>query len=122
MASVPAWLEVISYVKALVEATSLGVDFRRAYQEHRADPAARRAAERASVRYSTYSDEELDAIKERIKDCQNQFIAEGSGKRRGKCLCHVFEDIIAGNGGVLPHVDDWERIYEQMCAHRKGDR
>jgi hypothetical protein len=34
---------------------------------------------------------------------------------RNNCLCNVFKDLIDGNGGVLPDVDDWQRICSQLC-------
>ncbi len=74
-------------------------------------------AERVSQVFSTYSEPEVQAILERLKACRDRFITEGSGTGRKKCLCSVFKDVIDGNGGKLPHIDDWENIYNQLnCA------
>lgn len=121
MASVGAWLEVLSWIKALFDAATLSADVRTAYNKHRREDDTREAARLASVRYSTFSDAELEAIADRLQDCRDRFIAEGSGRRRSQCLCSVFEDLIEGNGGILPHVDDWERIYKQLCAGKRPD-
>jgi hypothetical protein len=115
LASVNAWLEVLSWIKALFDAATLSADVRKAYQKHREEHATQVAARRASETYSSYSEEELQAISSRLKGCQDRFIAEGSGTQRVQCLCSVFDDLIEGNGGVIPHVDDWERIYRQVC-------
>ena len=109
------WLEVISWIKALVDVSSLSSDAYSAYRKHRDEPDTRRAAELASTRYSTFSDKELAAIASRLEACRDRFIAEGSGAQRNKCFCNVFRDLIDGNGCVLPHVDNWQRICSQMC-------
>jgi len=118
MASFHLWLEVLSYVKALFEATTLGLGVREQYLKHRNERDTIAEAERASQDFSTYSEKELDAIPSRLKACMDRFIYEGSGAARQKCLCNVFADIIAGNGGRLPPIDDWENIYRQLGCPR----
>lgn len=115
MASYNTWLEVLSWVKAIFDAATLSADVREAYQKHRDERDTQAEARRVSEAFSTYSEEELEAVSKRLKACKDRFIAEGSGAQRTRCLCSVFEDLIEGNGGVLPRIDDWERIYRQVC-------
>jgi hypothetical protein len=63
--------------------------------------------------YSTYSDSEIEAIKERIERCRERFIAEGAGEARRRCLCSVLSDVKAGNGGTIP-LPDWANIYSTL--------
>jgi hypothetical protein len=63
--------------------------------------------------YSTYSDSEVEAIRQRIERCRDRFIEEGSGEARRKCLCSVLRDVKAGNGGIIP-LPEWDRIYGQL--------
>jgi hypothetical protein len=70
---------------------------------------------------STYSDDEIDAIKERIEGCRDRFIAEGSGERRRACLCSVLSDVKDGNGDKIPF-PDWARIYEQLGCDKSRHR
>ena len=74
-------------------------------------------SKRASARYSTYSDREVQEIVKKIEACRDRFITQGSGTDRARCLCSIFEEIKAGNGGSLPRIDDWERMYNQLCGH-----
>ena len=118
MASFHIWLEVLSYVKALFEAITLGADVRQQYEKHRNERDTIAEAERVSQAFSTYSEQEVQAILDRLKACRDRFIEEGSGPARQRCLCNVFKDVIEGNGGTLPHIDDWENIYGQLNCPR----
>lgn len=119
MASFAVWLEVLSYVKALFDAIRLGADVREQYQKHRSERDTIAEAHRVSQTFSTFSDEEVQAILERLKACRDRFIKEGSGAARKQCLCSVFEDAIQANGGRLPRIDDWKNIYIQLnCQAR----
>lgn len=118
MASFHLWLEVLSWTKALVEGVTLGVDVRNAYRHHREEKDTIAEAQRVSKVYSTYSDGEVQAILDRLERCRDRFMSEGSGPARRKCLCSVFNDVIEGNGGILPHIDDWERFYQQLNCSR----
>jgi hypothetical protein len=118
MASFQAWLEVLSWIKALFEATTLGVDLQRAYQQHHEERATIDEAQRVSVAFSTFSEDEVEAILKRLKACRDRFITEGSGQARRQCLCSVFKDVIDGNGGTLPHIDDWENIFRQLSCSK----
>lgn len=114
MASFHVWLEVLSWTKALFEATTLGVDLRNAYEQHRQEKDTISEAKRVSETVSTYSEEEVEALLNRLKQCRDRFIQEGSGPSRAKCLCSVFADAMAGNGGQLPDIDDWQKFYRQL--------
>jgi hypothetical protein len=117
MAPFHVWLEVLSYVKALFEATMLGKDVREQIRQHRNEPATIAEARRLSLD-STYSDEEVEAILERLKACQELFVKEGNGAARKRCMCNVFKHAIDGNGGKLPRVDDWQNIHRQLNCPR----
>ena len=119
MASPAAWLEVLSWVKALFDATTLSADVWSAYKQHKQENSTVQESERVSVEFSSYSETEIKAIIQRLEACRDRFIAEGSGPQRARCLCSVFEDIKAGNGGVIPQIDDWQRIYSQLCSPRR---
>jgi len=118
MASFHVWLEVLSYTKALFEAITLGDDVREQYQKHRNERATIAEAQRVSQEVSTFSEDEVQAILARLKACRDRFIKEGSGPARKQCLCNVFTDVIEGNGGKLPQIDDWKNIYEQLNCPR----
>ncbi len=118
MASFHVWLEVLSYVKALFEAITLGADVREQYEKHRSERDTIAEAERASQVFSTFSEQEVQAILDRLKACMDRFAKEGSGAARQRCLCNVFKDVIEGNGGTLPRIDDWENIYRQLNCPR----
>jgi hypothetical protein len=118
MASFHIWLEVLSYAKALFEAITLGADVREQYQKHRNERDTIAEAQRVSETFSTYSEQEVQAILDRLKACQDRFIKEGDGAARTRCYCQVFKDVIDGNGGKLPRIDAWENIYRQMNCPR----
>jgi hypothetical protein len=63
--------------------------------------------------YSTYSDGEVEAIRQRIERYRDRFIEEGSGEARRKCLCSVLRDVKAGNGGSIP-IPEWDKIFDQL--------
>ena len=114
MASFHVWLEVLSWIKALVDATTLGADLQKAYERHRQESDTIAEARRVSVVFSTYSEEEVQALADRLKGCRDRFIAQGGGAERAKCICSVLNEAMAGNGGRLPHIDDWERFYREL--------
>jgi hypothetical protein len=123
MASFHVWLEVLSWTKALFEATTLGADLRKAYEKHRKEKSTIEEARRCSRVFSTYSEEELQAVLKRLEGCRDRFVSEGSGTARRQCQCSVFKDVIDGNGGDLPEIDDWRRIFRQLrCSEVKTAR
>jgi hypothetical protein len=119
MASPQAWLDVLSWTKALFDAITLGASVSDAYQKHKREKDTISESRRVSVAFSTYSEDEVNAISKRLQECRDRFIAEGSGQQRARCLCSVLKDFKDGNGGVLPHVDDWANIYSQLHCERK---
>lgn len=120
MASFHVWLEVLSWTKALFDATTLGADVYEAYEKHVHEKDTIAEANRVSRVFSTYSDGELEAILKRLQDCRDRFISEGSGENRRRCQCSVFKDVIDGNGGKLPAIDDWENIFLQLrCSQNR---
>jgi hypothetical protein len=114
MASFLAWLEVLSWIKALVDATTLGADLQKAYERHRQERDTIAEAERVSVAFSTYSEEEVQSLLNRLKGCRDRFIAQGGGADRAKCICSVLNEAMDGNGGTLPVIDDWEKYYREL--------
>lgn len=122
MADPSKWLEVLAWSKALFESTKAGIDFAATLQKNREDGATIRESERASQSYSsTYSDDELDAILKRLKGCRDRFIQQGGGIDRSRCLCSVLNEMRDGNGGRIPRVDDWERIYSELKCGKVRD-
>lgn len=120
MASPQTWLEILAWLKTLFETTKATIDLTTTYQKYRQDRETIQESQRVSVAFaSTYSDTEVDALLKRIEACRDRFIAEGSGKNRNACLCSVFQDAIDGNGGTLPLIDDWEKMYRTLGCARK---
>jgi hypothetical protein len=119
MASPEAWLDVLSWTKALFDGITLGAGIFEAYEKHKREKSTIRESRRVSATFSTYSEDEVKAISKRLQECRDRFIAEGSGPQRARCLCSVLNDFKDGNGGVLPHVDDWANIYSQLHCERK---
>lgn len=121
MASPSTWLELLSWLKAAYDVISTGADLYEAYRKHKAEKDTAREAARISSVFSTYSEEEIEALVERIKGCMERFIQQGGGADRVRCICSVLNEIRVGNGGVLPEIDDWQRIYAQLnCGLTAG--
>jgi len=118
MASFQVWLEVLSWIKALVDATTLGADLQKAYERHRQESDTITEAHRVSVVFSTYSEDEVQALADRVKGCRDRFIAQGGCAKRAKCICSVLNEAMEGNGGRLPRIDDWERYYRELNCSR----
>ena len=120
MGSFEIWLEVLSWTKALFEATTLGVDLYKAYDQHKRERSTITEARRVSENVSTFSPEEVEAMLKRLQSCRDRFVTEGSGQARRQCLCSVFKDAIEGNGGELPRIDDWQNIFSRLqCPKQK---
>lgn len=117
MANPLLWPEALAGLKALYDLAQGAVDYASSYQKHREEAATRAEAQRISVAFSTYSDEEIEELIRKIKGCRDRFIAQGSGHDRARCLCSIFNEIKAGNGGFVPNIDDWQRMYSVLqCA------
>jgi hypothetical protein len=108
------WASIAAIVSAMCDVIATGrTSFEVFYRERLASPETTAQAAILSEIFSTYSDEELDAIRERIEGCRRRFIEEGAGDRRARCLCSVLTDVRDGNGGVIP-VNDWSDIYKRL--------
>ena len=112
----PYWSGIAALISGMVDVINLGVPLSEAIALHRRDPRNARLALVLQSAFSTYSDDEVRAIEDRIKSCRERFMAEGSGERRAACLCSVLRDVKDGNGGDLPAAE-WEDIFSQLkCA------
>ena len=114
MASPLIWLEALAGLKALYDLAKGAADYTLSYQKHRQEPDTIREANRISSALSTYSDREVEELLKKIEGCRDRFISQGSGKDRARCLCSILSEIKDGNGGHLPHVDDWRRMYDEL--------
>jgi hypothetical protein len=136
MVDIVIWIEVLSWIKALFDAAELGDKLynyyeqqrggpsirrepewviERAYEKYKNSPDTRLEAKRVSIQYSTFSEEEVEAMLKRLKGCRDRFIKQGGGEERVMCICSVLDEVKKGNGGVLPNIDDWKRIYASLC-------
>jgi hypothetical protein len=119
MLSLTEFSELAAIISAMADVYSIGRETFSVYFERRRS--ARDFTQKGVVLqgvFSTYSDEEVDAIAKRIKNCRDRFIKEGSGESRVTCFCSVLTDVKDGNGGIIPD-PDWKRIYEQLdCANK----
>lgn len=111
------WASIAAIVSAMCDVISTGRDTFQAFFDRRIsapDINSRAAALQAAM--STYSDEEVEAIRNRILGCRQRFVAEGSGQQRKTCLCSVLQDVKDGNGGTIPF-GDWANVYDTLgCA------
>ena len=121
MAGQLLWLEALAGLKALYDLASGVPDYLASYRRHKDDQATIAESHRASETFSTFSDEEIKVLIRRIEGCRERFIAQGSGRDRASCLCSIFKEIMEGNGGRLPKIDAWERMYEQLRCDIKFD-
>ena len=104
-------------ISAMVDVLRLGKEtYEEYFRQRERDPSLAEKVKVLSLTFSTYSSEELDAIKERIENCRRRFIEEGAGDARRRCLCSVLRDVRDGNGGTIPE-PEWESAFEQLkCA------
>ena len=114
MASPLLWLEALAGLKALYDVLEFGVDYTVAFAKHRAEADTISEANRAASLLSTYSDAEVEELLRKIEGCRSRFIEQGGGADRARCLCSIFREIRDGNGGDLPNVDDWQRMFNQL--------
>lgn len=114
MASPEKWLEILAWIKTLFEATKASIDLKTTYLKYRNDRETVQESQRVSVAFSTFSEEEVDSLLDRIEGCRARFIAQGSGSDRARCICSVLQEAMEGNGGALPLIDDWQNIYRQL--------
>jgi hypothetical protein len=114
MASPLLWLEALAGLKALYDLSQGAVDYWKSYTRHRRERATVLESRRISEAFSTYSDDEVRELIRKIEGCRDRFIKQGSGRDRARCICSIFNEIADGNGGILPAIDDWQRMYDQL--------
>jgi len=122
MASSHAWLDVLALVKTLFEATKASIDLGKTYAKYRNDRETQQESRRVSVVFSTFSEEEVQALADRLRGCRDRFVEQGSGTDRARCICSVLNEVVAANGGTLPAIDDWQNIYFQLGCARTAER
>lgn len=111
------WAEIAAMISALTDVITIGKEtYQTYYNRRKSDPATQRQALLLS---NTFSDDEIESIKTRIKRCRDRFINEGSGEQRATCICSVLKDVKDGNGGHIPD-EDWERSYEQLRCDKNA--
>ncbi len=113
MADIELWLHVVAGIGAIYDIIRLGAEHGPALARRLSSADTRRDADQLAVKFSTYSDEELNELLRRIEQCRRRFMAEGSGSDRARCLCHVLRDIRDGNGGTMP-LQDWDDMYHRL--------
>jgi hypothetical protein len=118
MATALNWVEALAGFKALYDLVKSGADYTKSLIAHRREPDTIAEAQRVSRTFSTYSDREVQEIVRKIEGCRDRFISQGSGKDRARCLCSIFEEIMAGNGGTLPLIDAWHDMFNQLNCGR----
>jgi hypothetical protein len=114
MAEPLLWLEALAGLKALFDLLEGAPDYYERLRAHMRESDTISESKRVSETFSTYSDDEVRAILRRIEGCRNRFIAQGGGADRSQCLCSIFNELRAGNGGTLPMIDDWARMYQLL--------
>ena len=102
--------QIASIVSAIASAAQLGISYSQA--EARLDSDTIETHARALS--TTYDDDELTALYDRIQTCRDRFISEGDGTKRVRCMCSVLNDAIIGNGGISP-IDDWQNMHAELC-------
>jgi hypothetical protein len=114
MASPQAWLEVLAWTKALFDFVTSSANLYDAYERHKGESDTQKEALRVSEVFSSFSDEEVNAMEERLKGCRDRFIEQGGGADRARCICSVLNEVSKGNGGVLPDIDDWKHFFATL--------
>ncbi|WP_444905047.1 hypothetical protein ACJJIU_10150 [Microbulbifer sp. CnH-101-E] len=104
-------VQVATIVSAITSSIQLGVSYLQA--EKKVDK--KEMERQAKILVSTYDDNELASLHDRIKTCRDRFVNEGSGTQRVKCMCSVLKDAITGNGDIPP-LPEWGRMYNQLCS------
>jgi len=115
------WLEALAGLKALYDLAEGAPDYVANLRRHMEESATINEARRVAETFSTYSDDEIRAILKRIEGCRARFIAQGGGEDRTSCLCSIFKEIKDGNGGFLPLIDDWARMYKRLNCQKASE-
>ena len=122
MVPIQVWVEMISWSKTLFDASKSAIDLVSTFNKYQRDAKTIAEAQEAR-RVSTFSDEEVGSLAERIQNCRNVFTMEGTGEARVRCLCSVLNQAKDGNGGELPDISNWREIYTALkCATRGANK
>jgi hypothetical protein len=108
------WLEALAGMKALFDLFEGASDYYARLRAHMQESDTIAESKRVAETFSIYSDEEVRSLLKRIEGCRDRFITQGGGADRAQCLCSIFNEIRLGNGGALPLIDDWTRMYGQL--------
>jgi hypothetical protein len=93
--------------------TFAGITFESAYSKYISDP---QTLIKGNFLKNTYSDDELESIRDRIEHCRVQFKETLDGMSRIRCLCFILKQVKIGNGGEIPFAD-WNKTYNRLnCA------
>lgn len=114
MASPDTWLQLIAYSKAISDSLSGAANIYELYRKYVADPATQIEAKEASDTYLTFTKKEIESLTKRLEFCIDQFVKGGNGQQRVNCMCTVLQDAALGNGGDLPDIGNWLKLYEQL--------
>ena len=115
MASLEIASQIAGIFSAIATAAQLGISYHAALEK----VDRKEIEQQAKLLASTYSDDELRSIHERIQSCRDRFIHEGDGGKRVQCMCSVLEDAIIGNGGTAP-IPEWAKMFRQLCNGRSN--
>ena len=117
MVTVEQMSGLIALSKTLFDATKGAIDIVQTIAKYKSDPGTVAEAQQAIGLLSTFSDDEVALIEERLNNCRKIFEAEGTGTNRVKCLCSTLNHAKDGNGGELPPIETWVNMYKQLkCA------
>ena len=109
------WTEIAAIVSAMCDVITTGRDTFKAFYEHHINAPDTRRQATVLQHALSYSAEELEAIKQRLNECRERFIAEGGGQQRTRCICSVLRNVKNGNGGKIP-LREWEKAYKAMAC------
>jgi hypothetical protein len=118
MASRSTWVEVLGGLKMLYDLVKFGPDHTPSHLTYLGNPETYAEACRVSEIFSTYLIQ-MEALLKNIEVCRDRLI-QGKEKDRARCLCNIFNQIKAENGGTLPLIDDWQRMYDDLGCDSKG--
>lgn len=105
---------IAATISAMIDVWRIGKEsFQDYFNLREKDPSLASKESTLEKAFSTYSQEELRAIKKRIDECKARFIKEGSGEQRRSCICSVLKDVRDGNGGTIPD-PEWEAAFHQL--------
>lgn len=121
--SLADWANISTVISAMCDVLTLGqATFKTYFRKRLNDPERKGKAQILQSAFSTYSRAESRDINDRIESCRKNFMAEGNGARRRRCLCNILRHVKDGNGGTIPD-PYWARTYETLgCETASGRR